>query len=175
MKLLENKQILLRAVEPEDLDSFYRWENDSELWNLGCTLAPYSRYELKNYIEQSSHDLFVHKQLRFMVEHKGDGVPIGTIDLYEFDPLHRRVGVGVLIDETYRGQGLAAQALALVQSYVFEFLDIHQLFAHIGCSNQISVKLFESRGFKHTATLKDWIKIGTEYNDVYVYQLFAKY
>lgn len=172
MKLLENKQIMLRAVEPEDLEYFYRWENDSTLWSLGCTLAPYSRYELKEYIEQSSHDLFVHKQLRFMIEHKLDAAPIGTIDLYEFDPLHRRVGVGILIDEAYRKHGYAAQALTMIQAYIFDFLDLHQLFAHIVSNNEVSLHLFDACGYTHTSTLKDWIKIGAKYNDVYVYQLF---
>ena len=32
MKLLENERIILRALEPEDLDVLYRWENDASLW-----------------------------------------------------------------------------------------------------------------------------------------------
>ena len=31
MNYLTGKQIELRAVEPEDLDALYRWENDSEV------------------------------------------------------------------------------------------------------------------------------------------------
>ena len=47
MNYLTGKQIELRAVEPEDLDALYRWENDSSLWIYGSTVSPFSRYLLK--------------------------------------------------------------------------------------------------------------------------------
>ena len=48
--MLENDCIKLRAPEPEDLEVFYKWENDTTLWPLGSTLIPYSRYDLKQYL-----------------------------------------------------------------------------------------------------------------------------
>ena len=44
MAQLENETIRLRALEPEDLELLYRWENNPELWSLGNTMSPYSRY-----------------------------------------------------------------------------------------------------------------------------------
>ena len=41
--LLKNSQLSLRAVEPEDLEILYKWENSTELWIHGNTLAPYSK------------------------------------------------------------------------------------------------------------------------------------
>lgn len=38
--LLSNDRVRLRALEPEDLELLYRWENDPELWEVGNTLAP---------------------------------------------------------------------------------------------------------------------------------------
>ena len=58
MKFLENDKIILRAVEPEDLELLYRWENDSSIWIAGNTRAPYSRYQLKNYISHSPTDIY---------------------------------------------------------------------------------------------------------------------
>ena len=42
--------IRLRAIEPEDLDLLYRIENDADLWAVGTTNVPYSRYTLHDYI-----------------------------------------------------------------------------------------------------------------------------
>ena len=39
-------QVRLRALEPEDLDILYRYENDSSLWEVGTTIAPFSRKQL---------------------------------------------------------------------------------------------------------------------------------
>ncbi len=50
-QLLNDGVVALRAIEPTDLDVLTSWENDTSLWELGCTLAPYSRKRLWDYIE----------------------------------------------------------------------------------------------------------------------------
>lgn len=47
MSYLSGTNIYLRAIEPEDLDILYQWENDSSLWVHGCTLAPFSKFTLR--------------------------------------------------------------------------------------------------------------------------------
>ena len=61
--LLSNDRVRLRALEPEDLELLYRWENDPELWEVGNTLAPYSRYILKEYIAGSDRSIYESRQL----------------------------------------------------------------------------------------------------------------
>ena len=58
MNLLQNKTVCLRAPEPEDLELLYSWENNPEWWEIGNTLAPYSRYLLKEYIAESHRGIF---------------------------------------------------------------------------------------------------------------------
>ena len=94
MAQLENETIRLRALEPEDLELLYRWENNPELWSLGNTMSPYSRYILKEYIRESHRDIFDLKQLRLMIELRSTGAAVGTVDLYDFEPHHRRAGIG---------------------------------------------------------------------------------
>ena len=38
-KLLENKTIQLRAIEPEDLEVLYKWENDTDVWKYGSEIG----------------------------------------------------------------------------------------------------------------------------------------
>ncbi|MDR2041647.1 MAG: GNAT family N-acetyltransferase, partial [Tannerella sp.] len=66
MRLLENETVRLRAMEPEDLDFLYRWENDTRLWRYGNTMAPYSRFSLKAYLSDAHLDIFHARQLRLM-------------------------------------------------------------------------------------------------------------
>ena len=33
--------LMLRALEPTDLDVLYRWENDEELWHTSATITPF--------------------------------------------------------------------------------------------------------------------------------------
>ena len=169
---LENEKIKLRALEPEDLDNFYKWENDVDLWSLGCTLKPYSRYELKQYI-LSQKDIFEAKQLRLIIENKVDNNAIGTIDLYDFDPHNRRAAVGIMIDRAYQGNGLAVEALTLLCEYTFSFLKLHQLFAYIPIKNERSVRLFANCGFKDIGLLPEWIQATDGFEDVRLVSLIS--
>ncbi|HET9571971.1 MAG TPA: GNAT family N-acetyltransferase [Bacteroidales bacterium] len=171
-KLLENKRIRLRALEPEDLDSLYRWENDDRLWAFGSTLTPFSRFVLRQYIENSGQDLYEAKQLRLMIIETATDEPVGTIDLYDFDPFHLRAGIGILIDAEHQKQGFAIEALNLMKGYAFHFLQLNQLYAFIPAMNIASQHLFRRCGFTESGLLRKWNKASQGLEDVYVYQCF---
>ena len=73
-------KIILRPLEPEDVDILYKWENNIELWELSNTRTPFSKYILNEYIKNSTKDIFEIKQLRLIIEN-WERHPIGAIDL----------------------------------------------------------------------------------------------
>jgi len=175
MKLLENDNIRLRALEPGDLPLLYKWENDSSLWEFGSTLSPYSKSTLEEYIRDSRLDIYTARQLRLMIELKHEGnATIGTIDLYDFDPHHNRAGIGILIDPAYQKRGFAAEALGLMEEYAFSFLLMHQLYAYVPNTNTTSLSLFRRAGYQPAGVLKKWlVVIGGHRDDVTVLQKLA--
>lgn len=170
---LENEHIRLRALEPEDVDILYAWENDSDLWTYGSTLSPFSRLTLRQYlIDVQQQDIYQTRQLRLMIEIKNEtSKPVGAVDLYEYDPHNNRAGIGILIDAEKRERNYATEALKLVEEYAFGFLDIHQLFAYIAIDNKKSYGLFLKAGYQLIGILKDWKREKHHYNDVYLMQL----
>lgn len=170
--LLSNSHIRLRALEPEDLDLLYRWENTSTYWLYGATLAPYSRFALKKYITETQlSDIYESKQLRLMIESVENKNTIGIVDLYDFDVRNNRAGVGILIDEEYRNKGYATQALDLIKNYAFNFLGLYQLYAYVSVKNKYSLQLFENVGYSNAGILKNWILVNDIYEDVQILQL----
>jgi len=175
MGFLETERITLRALEPEDLDVLYKWENDSRLWQNGSTLTPYSKFALRDYLEKSLQDTISQSgQLRLIVEEKATRIPIGTIDLYDYDPINQRAGIGILLDEEFRKQGYGAETLCLIEDYAFRFLLLTQLYAYVPVSNIPSIKLFEKCGYVHSGVLKSWIKISGGFVDVHLMQLVGQ-
>ncbi|MDR1763201.1 MAG: GNAT family N-acetyltransferase [Dysgonamonadaceae bacterium] len=168
--LLESENIKLRALEPEDLDLLYRWENDAELWKYGSSLAPYSKYSLREYLKNSVSDLVTAGQLRLMAELKTDNVTIGTIDFYDYDAINMRAGIGILLDAEYRNRGFGKEMLDLMKEYAGKILFLNQLYAHIPQKNSASLRLFASCGFEQTGILKSWIKTSEGFEDVCVMQ-----
>lgn len=157
--LLNNSILQLRALEPEDLDMLYIWENTPPLWIHGNSLSPYSRMSLRQYINETQQtDIYESKQLRLIIELMEDKSAVGVIDLYDFDIRNSRAGIGVLIDASYRNKGYAAQALTIIEEYAFNFLALHQLYAHILASNEVSLRLFQKAGYKETGVLTNWVQ-----------------
>ncbi|MDT0555180.1 GNAT family N-acetyltransferase [Patiriisocius hiemis] len=173
--MLQTENILLRALEPEDLSFLYKLENDSTIWEVSSTLTPYSKFVLKDYLANSHKDIYEVKQLRLVIVSIITSETIGFIDLFDFDPKNRRVGVGIIIaSEENKQKGYAAESLSLVIDYVFNQLLVHQVHATITDSNIASIGLFEKLGFKKYGVKKDWLATKGEYKDVFLYQLISE-
>ncbi|MCF8405689.1 MAG: GNAT family N-acetyltransferase [Bacteroidales bacterium] len=171
--MLKGDKILLRALEPTDIDLLYQWENDEEVWVLSNTITPFSKFVLEQYIINSSQDIFTNKQLRLMIDKivKGKQITIGSIDLFDFDPMNKRAGIGILITKEERRNGFASIALKQLIQYCFEVLQLHQLYCNISLDNEASLKLFRKFNFEIVGLKKDWIKAKENWIDEYFLQL----
>lgn len=168
---LRKKYLELRAPEPEDLDVMYRWENDTDIWQVSNTVAPLSRYVLKQYLETAQADIYETKQLRLMIVRIEDNKPLGMIDLYDFDAFNSRAGVGIAINEkAERGKGYAAEALEIMTDYAFNHLGLVQLYCDISEDNLASLNLFKSQNFNILGKKEAWQKVGTIYKGVFMLQ-----
>jgi diamine N-acetyltransferase len=169
---LKGQNIYLRALEPEDLDFIYEIENNECIWHVSNTQTPYSKFLIRQYLENAHQDIYESKQLRLAICLKNTNVAIGLIGLFEFDPMHQRAGIGIVImDDSNRNAGIGTEALSILIDYAFSQLQLHQLFANIGSKNEISIALFSKFGFEKIGIKKDWNKINGSFEDEILYQL----
>ena len=161
----------LRALEPEDLDMLYKIENDVQLWNVGTTNVPYSRYALHDYIASSTGDIYNDRQVRLMIETENGDV-VGIVDVVNFDPRHLRAEVGIVIEKNFRRKGFALAALHYIENYSLTVLHLHQLYAVIDEENISSVALFKKAGYQYGGSMKDWLFDGRKYKKTVLYQFF---
>jgi diamine N-acetyltransferase len=171
MNTLLGEKINLRALEPEDLEFLYQIENDESFWEISHTKTPFSKYILKQYLENAHLDIFEAKQLRLLIEEKSTKKQLGLIDLFDFNPTHKRAGVGILIHPEFQQNGFASEAISLLINYSFSLLDLHQLFANITLDNTKSISLFKKHNFKEVGIKKDWILSGGKFKDEILFQL----
>lgn len=163
--------VKLRAMEPEDLDLLYQIENDSSIWHVGTNNVPYSRYVLHDYIAHASGDIYTDKEVRMMIDNE-QGDTVGIVDLVNFSPQHQRAEIGIVIKDGCRNLGYANAAIRKIMSYAHDVVHLHQLYAIVEATNEISLNLFESLGFSRSIFLKEWTFNGNTYVDAIVIQKF---
>ncbi|WP_111306768.1 GNAT family N-acetyltransferase [Confluentibacter sediminis] len=171
MITLKGSEIYLRALEPEDLEFVYALENDESVWEISHTQTPYSKFLIKQYLENAHQDIFEVKQLRLVISSYNNDT-LGLIDIFDFDFKNKRAGIGILIkDEKDRDKGYGREALQLLINYSFSHLGLHQLYCNISEENKASIKLFTNQGFQNIGLKKDWNYVNRSYKNEYLFQL----
>lgn len=163
--------IRLRAMEPEDLEVIYNIENDLDLWTVGYTNAPYSRYLLHEYVANATSDIYADRQLRLMAEN-ADGEVVGIADLSDFEPRHNRAEMGLVVRKEYRNRGYAKQIVEQLILYARRVLHLHQLYCVISVDNEVACGLFRSLSFGDGQRLEDWLFDGEKYSDAMFFHYF---
>lgn len=163
--------VRLRAMEPEDLDLLYTIENNMQLWNVGATNVPYSRFLLHDYIAHAAGDIYTDKQVRMIVENES-GKTIGIVDIVNFTPQHQRAELGVVIQNQYRGKGYGKAVVLKAIEYALRVLHLHQIYVVVNANQTSTITLFSQIGFMKQCGLKDWLYDGHEYQDAVVLQYF---
>lgn len=152
-----------------DLSKLLVWEND--LTNAEFTDFPtfQSKDQWLDFLS-STHDLILNNQIRYMIKYAGES--IGCIDVFDYDLVNSRAGVGIFIDEKWRKKGHASKALEKLKNLATSKFLLNQLFATIYSSNTNSLNLFKSSGFVLNGTKRQWVRRQEHFEDVYFLQCF---
>ena len=175
MTYLKGNKILLRAMEPADIDFLYNLENDVSVWNISNTITPFSKLVIEEFVANAHLDIHTTKQLRLMINIIDSNKTIGCIDIFDFDPNNKRAGIGIIIsDSDEREKGYASEALEILIKYSFGILNLHQLFCNISSENIASINLFETHGFEKIGLKKKWTRNADKWKDEWMLQLIKK-
>jgi ribosomal-protein-alanine N-acetyltransferase len=147
MKILETKQLILRHLEPGDLDSLFALYSDPEVRRYfpegTLTLA-----ETKEELEWFLNGHPKHPELGLWATmHKATNQFIGRCGLLPWTIDGRfEVEVAYLLDKAYWGQGLGTEAAQAVLDYGFQVLGLSRLICLVESGNLASIKVAEKIG-----------------------------
>lgn len=109
---IPGKHIQLRALSQEDLPLLLSWENDPEGWYSSGTINPLSPDFIQRYITASGMHILETGSMSLIIEGLKTGSALGHLVLYDYSPIHRRLGVGIYIDREARKTGIAPKPSA---------------------------------------------------------------
>ena len=95
------KNVTLRRPKLLDLDQLLLWENNLENSLYSDNPIFYTIEQIEEFLT-SDQDIFLDRKIRFMIDSSGSSV--GCVDLFEYDMVNSRAGVGIFIDEKYRNR-----------------------------------------------------------------------
>ena len=112
--------------------------------------------------------------LQMGIEHKADGVLVGTCTLHQIHRQNRRAELGYALGSAWWGRGLMHEALVAFVGHAFGRMKLHRLEADIDPRNAASAKSLERLGFHREGYLRErWIVAG-EVSDSALYGLLAR-
>lgn len=165
---IQGDNINLRIAELKDTEAIFEWENDVSHWFVSDTIAPYTVEDIQHFLV-NTNEIYNSGQTRLIIENS-DNVAVGCVDLFDFNPKNKRLGLGILIDENHRGMGYGKEAIKLSSDFAFESLDAQTIYAEVPESNKGSQRIFMSCGFQLSGVKKDWLWDGESFQNQLFYQ-----
>ena len=155
-------QIILRALEREDMELLRETLNDPEMEKmvLGWSF-PVSTIDQNNWFDKTIGNK---TNLRFAIEFEGRFVGLSTIT--EIDWKNRSAFHGVkLIKSVPKGKGIGFDAVCGTMKYAFEELQLNRLEGGMIDYNIPSIRLYKKCGWKEEGVLRERVFKGNAYHD----------
>ncbi len=168
-------QVILRALEPEDLELLYTIENDPALWDVTDAPQHYSHYDLRRYIAEQPKGVHECGELRLVITDGETSEAIGLVDLVNFSPMQRRAEVSIALLQAFRHKGYGLAALHALEKFARQRLHVRLLYAQVATPrNSAALSLFRAAGYAPTAVLPAWNCSGDGYEDIQILQKFLE-
>jgi ribosomal-protein-alanine N-acetyltransferase len=150
MKILETRRLMLRTLQPRDLDDLFALYRDPEIRRYfpdGTLSYEQTREELDWFLEGGDPD---HPELGLWATiHKETGQFIGRCGLVPWTIEGREeVEVAYLLAKIHWRQGLGAEIVQALVCYGFERLRLPRLIALIDPENRASIGTAEKAGLR---------------------------
>ena len=146
--------IILRPLEPKDVEYYYRYRNDWEvIRHLGGFSTGYSRANLEDWIKRHSNR---DDEILWTIADAATDECIGHVGLYQVDHRVRKGQFAIMIgDKALWGRGIGTRVTQAVVSWAFSQLNLHKVSLHVLANNQRAIRIYEGLGFRPEGILRD--------------------
>ena len=170
---LKGKRVVLRPGYDSDVSYLLKWYNDYDLNRLaGWSSSKATVAKLKYNMSKS----FGYDPMNLMIDNE-DSIPIGTIQLYDFNEQDKSCKLGIRIgDKNCWGKGYGEDAVNTILDYAFTKLDMYRVALRVYEYNGRAIRCYEKCGFHHEGRSRQSAFIdGTYYDEVLMAILKSDY
>lgn len=170
---LETPRLVLRRIEPADVDDVFAYASDPEV-------AAWTTWEAYRSLDDS-HEFIVRVQSWYSdgfggpwgLELKTTGQLIGTCGL-ALTPHHSRAELGYALSRHWWGQGLTTEAVIEAIRYGFDDLGLNRIEARCIPANIGSARVMEKAGMTYEGTLREQFFSKGSFIDLKLYSILKR-
>jgi RimJ/RimL family protein N-acetyltransferase len=169
--MIAGEQIILRALERDDLERCYRWMNDPAIvWTLK-TRYPIPFQGEAQWLERAVTPS--HTERHFAIERKSDRAHIGNASLHEIDWVSRSAAFGLFLGEPASwNRGFGSDAIRTLVTFAFREMNLRKLRVNVFDYNERAKHVLLGQGFVQEGKLaQEFFRDGT-YHDIVILSVF---
>jgi RimJ/RimL family protein N-acetyltransferase len=161
----QGERVCLRAIEPSDAETFFRWNQDSQRARyLDFVWPPTSLASVQAWVGDMTRRKLEGDVYRWVITDRA-GTPVGSIDTHHCDARTGTFSYGVDIAAEERRKGYASEAIRMVLRYYFHELRYQKVTVSVHSDNIPSARLHEKLGFQREGTLRRMVYSEGRYYD----------
>ncbi len=171
---LESARLLLRQIEPDDVDEIFALRSNAE--NMKYIPRPLvtNNEEALEHIKMIQQKIETNEGINWAITLKGNPKLLGIIGHYRIKWEHYRSEIGYMLLPEYHGMGIITEAIQLMIDFGFEQMKMHSLEGVIDPANTASARVLEKNGFVKEAHFKENEHYDGKFLDTVVYSLVKK-
>jgi RimJ/RimL family protein N-acetyltransferase len=166
--------IRLRGLEPQDWSFFQDFDRHSaDVRSVHRLHPPRSAEGYREWAAAAARSTPDGDEFFLVIDAPGEG-PVGSINT---NGTNRRAGHyrhGITVHPDFRRRGFAAEAITLVQRYMFGELRYHKCEAEVYAYNIASTRLHERVGFRREGVLREHEYFAGRHVDVVLFGMTAQ-
>lgn len=166
-KKIEGERIYLSPMCIDDAPKYVKWLNDFKVTDgLNGSKNLTTLENEKEYIEKASKE----GNFQFAIIKKENNELIGNCGFNEVDPINRKASIGIFIgEEENRNKGYGSEALNLLISYGFDYLNLNNIMLTVYSFNEIAISCYKKIGFKEIGKRREtYFKQNKVYDTIYM-------
>jgi len=160
------ESVYLSPVHTDDAETYIRWLNDFRVTDgLGQSTTTLSLREEHEWLERAQSSNGNHD---FAIVRLSDDKLLGNGSLFNLRAPSMHAETGLFIGEAEnRGKGYGTQALRLLVSYGFFYLNLHNIMLKVFSFNEAAIGMYQKIGFREIGRRRQsYFLNGKRYDDV---------
>ena len=171
---IEAERLILRKITEEDVNDIFEYASVPEVTTFVLWDTHKTKQNSIEFVKLAGEQFNNNISIVWGIEIKSENKLIGSIDLRDWNSIHRCGEIGYVISKEYWNRGYVSEAVKAIINFGFEILHLNRIEAHCEEENIGSWKVMEKCGMKYEGTLREKVFIKERFRSMKMYSILKR-